>query len=97
MEVQQIYEALRPFARMVAEELAKMQQPSNEQPASPRQLRGISGIMEIFHCSRSKAAKIKDSGIIDEAITYISGRLFLVNEQKALHAYEKRRRGRIKS
>lgn len=91
----QINEALRFFARMVAEEVLKLQQPREEPAAKQtRQLKGIPGIMEIFHCSRSKACRIKESGVIDGAITRIGGRLFLVDEQKALQAFESRKGGR---
>ena len=90
----QIYELFRPFARMVAEELANMQEARDKlaKPSS-RQLKGISGIMEIFQCSRSKASRIKESGIIDSAITNVSGRIFLVDEQKALDAMNKKPKG----
>ena len=88
----QLYELLRPFARMVAEELQEIQKPK-EEPAGNRKLRGIQGIMEIFKCSRSKASRIKDSGIIDGAITRISQRVFLVDEQKALEAMSKKPKG----
>lgn len=91
-----IDDALRTFARMVAEELVKLQKPVSESTVviESRKLRGIPGIMDIFQCSRSKATRIKESGMIDEAITHVSGRLFLVDEQKALQAFEKRKAGR---
>ena len=44
----QLYELLRPFARMVAEEIAAMQQPAKQAAQPSRKLKGISGIMEIF-------------------------------------------------
>lgn len=91
----QVYELLRPFARMVAEELLEIQKPKEDEPVtSPigeRKLRGISGIMEIFNCSRSHATRIKDSGIIDCAITHISPRVFFTDERKALEAMEKKK------
>ena len=97
MEAQmQLYELLRPFARMVAEELQEIQKPKEEPievSECNRRLRGIQGIMEIFKCSRSKASRIKDSGIIDGAITRISQRVFLVDEQKALDAMNKKPKG----
>lgn len=94
----QMYEILRPLARMVAEELADIQRREALRTAEPhapaRQFRGIQGIMDIFHCSRSMANKIKGSGVIDEAITRVSSKLFLVDEQKALKAMEKKKGGR---
>ena len=94
---QQIYEILRPFARMVAEELARMGYGTTHATTTDtpsRQLRGLAGIMEIFHCSRSKASRLKESGVLDEAITRVSGRMFLVDEQKALAAVAKKKGGR---
>ena len=92
----QIYEILRPFARMVAEELAKLQEPKHEQKQKQesRKLRGVEGIMTIFKCSRSKATKLKESGVLDDAITRVSGRIFLIDEQKAIEAVDKKRMGR---
>lgn len=89
----QLYELLRPFARMVAEELANIQKPVEEQYEETKQYRGIRGIMEIFKCSRSKASRIKESGLIDSAITNVSEKIFLVDEQKALEAMSKKPKG----
>ena len=100
----QAFEIFRPFARMIAEEMLEIQRLEVEPPAKEapqevelpegkRILRGISGIMEIFKCSRSQAARIKDSGIIDSAITKISAKIFLVNEERALEAMEKKKKG----
>ena len=100
----QAFEIFRPFARMIAEEMLEIQRLNVEPPAEEtpqevelpegkRILRGISGIMEIFKCSRSQAARIKDSGIIDSAITKISAKIFLVNEERALEAMEKKKKG----
>lgn len=87
----QLYELFRPFAKMVAEEIVAMQQTKEEPVQSSRQLRGIPGIMKIFQCSRSKASRIKESGIIDSAITNVSEKIFLIDEKKALEAVSKRR------
>ena len=94
----QAFEIFRPFARMIAEELAEIQKPKEEpkiieSPVGERKLKGVKGIMEIFQCSRGNAARIKDSGIIDGAITRISPRVFLVDERKALEAMEKKKKG----
>ena len=97
----QLLELLRPFARMVAEEIVhlreereeKEQKEASEPDNGPRVLRGLDGIMEIFQCSKSHAMKIKGSGAIDSAITRISPRVFLVDEGKALAAMENRKKG----
>ena len=44
---------------------------------------GIEGIMQIFHCSRSKAQELKNSHILDPAIVS-HGRKFVIDKQKAL-------------
>lgn len=80
----QLYELLRPFARMVAEEIVAMQQPAKQAAQPSRRLKGIAGIMAIFQCSRSKACEMRASGELDEAITTYGGRSFLIDEQKAL-------------
>lgn len=89
----QLYEIFRPFARMVAEELANMQKSVEIQREESKQYRGLKGIMEIFKCGRKKAIEIKNSGIIDSAITRISPKIFLVDEQKALEAMNKKPKG----
>ena len=91
----QLLELLRPFARLVAEEIVAMQQPTTEQAAQPsRRLKGITGIMEIFQCSRSKANEMRASGELDAAITTYGGRSFIIDEQKALAIKEKKQGGR---
>lgn len=94
----QSLEFLRPFARMIAEELAKMQKPEEEPeiiegPVGDRKLKGIPGIMEIFKCSRSHATRIRNSGMIDNAIIRVSPRVFLVDERKALEVMDKKKKG----
>lgn len=90
----QLLELLRPFARMVAEEIAAMQQPAKQAAQPSRKLKGIPGIMEIFKCSRSKAGEMRASGELDEAIIPYGGRSFLIDEQKALAIKEKKQGGR---
>lgn len=98
----QLLELLRPFARMVAEEIVLLREEIGKGFSEPRKeianertrvLRGLGGIMEIFQCSKSHAMKIKGSGAIDSAITRISPRVFLVDEGKALAAMENRKKG----
>lgn len=96
---------LRPFAKMVAEEIVKINafneatSPKKEgrQNEGGRELkRGLKAICEIFHCSTTKAWEIKNSGVIDPAIVTISSRMFLVDKDKAIESYENemRKRGR---
>lgn len=59
-------------------------------PRTRRVLRGYAGMMEVFHCSRSKARQIKDSGVIDSAITQEgAGCSFLVDGDEALRLYKR--------
>lgn len=88
-----IIELLRPFARMVAEELANITTTPPQQTKT-RILSGINGIMDICQCSRSKAIKLKDSGILDDAITIVSARKFLINEDKAIKCLSMKKGGR---
>lgn len=89
--MEQVFEVLRPFAKMVAEELATMMKPPEKK--EPRIVRGLSGIMEIFQCGQTKAQQIRKSGIIDDAIT-TSGRVLLVDVDKALELMHKYKGGR---
>lgn len=58
-----------------------------------KMLSGIPGIMEIAQCSRSKASKLRKSGVLDAAITSI-GRGFLIDENMALELLKNRKKGR---
>lgn len=50
--------------------------------------RGLPAIMEACMCCRTKAAEIKRSGLIDEAITQHEGeRSFIVNKRLARQLY----------
>jgi len=44
---------------------------------------GIAGIMKIFNCKSSKANQIKQSGVIDQAISQ-SGRKIVIDKELAL-------------
>lgn len=90
----QLYELLRLFARMVAEELVNIQKPvEGQQHRETKQYKGIKGIMEIFKCGYKKAVELKNSGLIDGAIINISPKIFLVDERKALEAMNKKPKG----
>lgn len=72
---------------------AKLSGTTSQECKERRLVRGIPGIMEIFQCSRSKASEIRNFGIIDKAIT-VSGRVFLVDVEKALDLMNKTKGGR---
>lgn len=50
---------------------------------------GIKGIMQIFHCGRTKAQALKNSHVLDEAIIS-HGRKFVINKGKALDCVAKK-------
>lgn len=82
-----LLEMLRPFAKMVAEELARMApRPEISKAATSEQYRGVAGIATIFQCSRSKAQRLKNSGKLDKAIIKIGSRAFIVDKDKAIAA-----------
>ena len=66
---------------------------SQPRPEEKKVLSGIPGIMQIAHCSRSKASRLRKSGILDAAITTI-GRGFLIDANMALELLKKHRKGR---
>ncbi len=47
---------------------------------------GLAGIAELFGCSKTSANRIKQSGVIDEAITQI-GNLIVCDAKKALELH----------
>lgn len=51
----------------------------------------FNGIAQLFGCSRSTAARIKNSGVIDDAITQV-GRKILVDADKALALVKEKNR-----
>lgn len=101
-----LLEALRPLARMVAEELhalmAQDEKPEASDAAPPRGelLRGLKGLQEALHCGKNKAAMLRRSGVLGDAILELPGsNTFLVDRDKALKALENwqlcKRKGRI--
>lgn len=62
----------------------------SEQPKSEKKLLyGLDGIAEIFNCSRTTAQRIKNSGVLDKAITQV-GRKITINVDKALEIKNRR-------
>lgn len=89
--MQEITKFLDMFADMVAERIMAKQQPTTE---PSRKLKGLVGIMEIAKCSKTKAQALKNSGILDDAITRVSARVFLIDEAKAIECLQKEKGGR---
>lgn len=50
---------------------------------SPKTVFGLDGIAELYGCSKTTAARMKKSGILDDAITQI-GRKIIIDVNKAL-------------
>ena len=53
------------------------------QPSNKQYVQGIKGIADLFGCSKSTAQRIKNSGVIDDAITQVQ-RKILVDADLAL-------------
>ena len=53
------------------------------QPSNKKYVQGIKGIADLFGCSKSTAQRIKNSGVIDDAITQVQ-RKILVDADLAL-------------
>lgn len=70
------------FAKVIAYEL-KETSLINVPKEETYSFKGIKGIMEIFQCSKSKAAAIRASGIIDDACIQ-NGNSFLIDRRTAL-------------
>ena len=86
----------KPIWQMTGEEFISLQKygQAESQPESapkaesnveamPKYAHGIDGIASIFGCKRGKAQKIKNSGVIDGAITQ-TGRTIVVDVEEVL-------------
>nr|WP_315126334.1 DUF3853 family protein [uncultured Capnocytophaga sp.] len=49
---------------------------------------GLNGLAKILGCGRTKASKIKNSGILDEAI-FQNGNIIIIDREKALKLLNK--------
>lgn len=96
----------KPIWQMTGEEFISLQQygHANSQPepqpevkedTMPKYVYGIDGIATIFGCKRGKAQQIKNSGVIDGAITQ-SGRKIIVDVEMALRLVRERRNRKIR-
>ena len=62
----------------------QIKQPTSESQKEEKHfVYGVKGIAQLFGCSKSTAARIKNSGVINDAITQV-GRKIVVDADKAL-------------
>lgn len=76
----------------IGEFLDMMKSVMPSEPAAPvsnekKLAHGLDGIAEIFGCSKATAQRIKNSGVIDKAITQV-GRKIVVDVDKALQLHK---------
>ncbi len=69
----------------LGELLAALRTPPPQAAPPPREY-GIEGIRRIFHCGKTQANRIKQSGVIDGAIKQV-GRLIVIDPEKALQLW----------
>lgn len=84
---------MRPDTRIIDLTVSQLQEIIRSEipkPAEEQRVRrlayGLDGIAEIFGCSRATAQRIKNSGVIDKAITQV-GRKIVVDVDRALKLY----------
>ncbi|MDH6358906.1 hypothetical protein M2135_002799 [Parabacteroides sp. PF5-9] len=70
------------LVKVLTIELREVLKVENESPSYS--YKGVRGIMDIFQCSKSKAMRIRVSGIIDDACIQ-TGNSFLVDKNMALN------------
>lgn len=56
----------------------------NTKKAMPEVVYGLTGIMQVYQCSKSTAARILRSGRIDAAVSRVSARKIVINVATAL-------------
>ena len=49
----------------------------NSQPSNKKYVQGINGIANLFGCSKSTAQRIKNSGVINDAITQVQRKILV--------------------
>lgn len=76
--------------------ITPQQSQTPQQPGTPEYVYGISGLAELLGCSKSTAANIKRSGIIDAAITQ-HNRTIIINASTALNLLNKHNSNRRKA
>jgi hypothetical protein len=83
-----------PLFKLTVGEFLKLQELQNEQikllfsAKSSKYEYGIKGLAKTLGCSRSKASRIKASGILDEAI-FQNGKMIIIDKDKALELFNK--------
>lgn len=92
----------KPIWQMTGEEFLYLQEQANSvskegvatmQTEAKKYVYGYKGIAELFHCSNSKAARLKLSGVIDGAITQV-GKSIIVDAELAMQLAGKKKGGR---
>ena len=83
------------LAKVVAFEIADLHLQKIDKSTPTYSYKGIKGIMEIFHCAKSKAVGIRASKVIDDAcIQY--GNTFLIDKALALQLMREKTNKNIK-
>ena len=59
---------------------------TNNLPTKKEYVYGLKGLAKILGCSRTKASVIKQSGILDEAISQ-NGKIIVIDKEKALKLF----------
>ncbi|WP_407497456.1 DUF3853 family protein [Elizabethkingia meningoseptica] len=67
------------------QEIQKEQEP--EEPSWDKFDYGIDGLARILGCGKTRAQEIKNTGLLDRAITK-AGRKLMIHREKAKHLYE---------
>ena len=70
----------KPLLELTVEEFLKLQKPTTSEKKYEY---GLKGLAKVLGCSRSKAAEIKSSGILDDAIIQ-NGNLIIIHKKKAM-------------
>ena len=84
------------FLELQKAAITPTQTQTTQQPETPEYVYGISGLAELLGCSKSTAANIKRSGIIDAAITQ-HNRTIIINASTALNLLNKHNSNRRKA
>lgn len=84
------------FLELQKAAITPQQTQTPQQPETPEYVYGISGLAELLGCSKSTAANIKRSGIIDAAITQ-HNRTIIINASTALNLLNKHNSNRRKA
>lgn len=75
-----------PLLNLTVEEFLEV---SKKIVADENYAHGLKGLAKFLGCSRSKASKLKSSGILDEAITQ-NGNIIIIDKKKALELLRKK-------